>query len=113
MTAIFDYRALADRLGFSPGDLRELEACIRRQYGSDEMMFELRMVRTLLAIEEGAVTLADAVRELGDRPAEHSAPAVLVRGAAGAEPGGWRWALPGEGGGSDPVGHPSKNTESG
>jgi len=76
MTPLFDYQALARRLGFSPGDLRELEACTRKQYGSDEMMFELRMVRTLSAVSEGAITLADAVRELSDRPARHSAPTV-------------------------------------
>ena len=39
MSDIFDYHALADRLAIPQGKLAELEACLRRQHGSDDMMF--------------------------------------------------------------------------
>jgi len=63
MNSCFDYRLLAERAGLSSDALRELETCVRRQYGSDEMMIELRLLRTLQAICEGAATLKDAMRE--------------------------------------------------
>ena len=63
MTQIFNYQALVDRINAPPERIAELEACLRRQYGSDEMMFELRMLRTLEAIAQGATTLDEAIRE--------------------------------------------------
>lgn len=63
MSTLFDYRELAKRLGIAGDELGELEACVRAQYDPDEMMVELRMLRTLQAIEEGALTLAEAVAE--------------------------------------------------
>ena len=63
MSTMFDYRELAKRLCIGGGELGELEACVRAQYDPDEMMAELRMLRTLQAIEDGALTLAEAVAE--------------------------------------------------
>ena len=65
MYAYFDLAALAAAAGVSDTRLRELETCIREQYGSDEMLIELRLLRTLHAIGEGGVSEADAIRELG------------------------------------------------
>ena len=64
MPELFNYRQLAEHLGIPAEELARLEACVRPQYGSDEMMVELRMIRTLRAIEEGAVTLSEAIAEL-------------------------------------------------
>jgi hypothetical protein len=63
MAATFEYRRLAERLGIAPEVLRELESLVRAQYGQDEMMVELRMLRTLRAIEAGSLTAADAIAE--------------------------------------------------
>ncbi len=65
MNACFDSRPLARQAGLSTGELRELEFCIRSQYGRDEMMMELRVLRTVQAISEGATTLQAAMQELG------------------------------------------------
>ncbi len=72
MSGLFDYHALAERLGIPPDRLAKLEACVRQQYGSDEMMFELRMLRTLRAIEEGCTTLEQAIVELQSDPVRQS-----------------------------------------
>ena len=66
MYAYFDLATLAAAIGVSGAHLRELETCIREQYGSDEMLIELRLLRTLHAIGEGGVSEADAIRELGE-----------------------------------------------
>ncbi len=63
MGVLLDYQGLAKRLGVPPDRLAVLEACVRRQSGTDEMMFELRMVRTLRAIEEEEVELDEAIAE--------------------------------------------------
>ena len=68
MSGLFDYHALVERLRLPADRLARLEACVRRQYGSDEMMFELRMVRTLRAVEERATTLDAAIEEFGRNP---------------------------------------------
>ncbi len=68
MSTLFDYRTLADRLGIPAERLRELEALVREQYVGDEMMVELRLLRTLRAIEDGAVTLADAIAAFRNEP---------------------------------------------
>ena len=72
MSALFDYRTLAARLGIPTEGLAELEALVRKQYGRDEMLAELRMLRTLRAIEAGALSLPEAIGEFGAQP--HQAP---------------------------------------
>ena len=64
MGAMFDYSKSAGAAGVSPEQLEQLERCIRQQYGSDEMLIELRMLRTLRAVQEGAVSIDDAIRDL-------------------------------------------------
>lgn len=68
MNGLFDFSELAEKAGLSPGQLQELESSIRRQYGSDEMMCQLRLLRTLRAIAERAVSVEDAIAEFADRP---------------------------------------------
>jgi hypothetical protein len=76
VTATFDYHELAARLNIPPQRLAELESLVRRQYGRDEMLVELRMLRTLRAIEDGALRLDQALVEFrkdASAPAARSA----------------------------------------
>jgi DNA-directed RNA polymerase specialized sigma subunit len=68
MRAFFDLEELARQAGVSAEQLRELEAYVRQQYGLDEMLAELRVLRTLHAIERGVVSVASAVQEFRDAP---------------------------------------------
>ncbi len=63
MDTLFDVADLTQKAGVSPEKLHELEAEIRRQYGSDEMLIELRTLRTLQAIADGALSVDDSIRE--------------------------------------------------
>jgi hypothetical protein len=63
MSVLFDYQQIADRLGVPAERLAELVTLVRRQYGSDEMLAELRLLRTLKAIEDGELSLAEAIVE--------------------------------------------------
>ena len=68
MSDVFDYQPLAQRLGIPTEALAKLEDCVRSQYGSDQMMFELRMIRTLEAVAQGAATLEQAIQEFATDP---------------------------------------------
>ena len=68
MNSVFDYHSVANRLGISTEALTKLEDCVRAQYGTDQMMFELRMLRTLEAIAQGATTLDQVMQEFGQNP---------------------------------------------
>lgn len=61
--AMFDYQKVAREAGLPIETVRELERCIRDQYGSDEMMIELRLLRTVTAIRDGAVSAREAIQE--------------------------------------------------
>jgi hypothetical protein len=80
MSPLFDYWSLAARIGVRAEDLGELERLVGGQYGRDEMLVELRMVRTLRAIEAGTLTVAEAIAEFQADPgatnATHDARAV-------------------------------------
>jgi hypothetical protein len=69
MSPLFDYWSLAARLGVRAEELGELERLVGGQYGRDEMLAELRMVRTLRAVEAGTLTLAEAIAEFQADPA--------------------------------------------
>lgn len=63
MSVLFDYQPIADRLGVPAERLAELVALVQRQHGRDEMLAELRPLRTLRAIEDGGISLAEAIVE--------------------------------------------------
>ncbi len=63
MDALYNLPEIATQAGVSAAQLRELEGCVRAQYAFDEMMIELRLLRTLRAIGDGAVSAGDAIRE--------------------------------------------------
>ena len=66
MPTLYNLPELAAAAGVSAEQLRELETVVRTQYGSDEMLTELRVMRTLTAIRDGTVSLSDALVEFGD-----------------------------------------------
>jgi ORF6N domain len=55
----FDYGSSAERVGIRPEDLARLIAVTRAECPCDEMMVELHVVRTILALERGDVTLEE------------------------------------------------------
>lgn len=60
---LFDYVAAAERAGISAGDLARLAAMMREEFPSDEMMAELHILRAILSVERGDVTLEEILRQ--------------------------------------------------
>lgn len=58
----FDYPSVARQAGIVQVDLAAIEARTRLDHPDDPMMFELRMLRTCMAIRDKAATVADALR---------------------------------------------------
>ena len=58
----FDYVSIARDAGISEKDLQAIEERTRADYPGDQMMFELRMLRTCRAIAGGRATVKDALR---------------------------------------------------
>lgn len=63
---MFDYRSAAQRAGILEGDLARLCRVIREEFPDDEMMFELHVLRAVLAIEGGQITLEQALKGNAD-----------------------------------------------
>jgi hypothetical protein len=59
---VFDYRSAAQRVGIRPEDLERLTTMARAEFPADEMMIELHVLRTILAVERGDVTLEEVLR---------------------------------------------------
>lgn len=57
----FDYPPVAREARISEADLAAIEARVRKDYPTDQMMFELRMLRTCRAVQTGAATVAYAL----------------------------------------------------
>ena len=56
----FDYEKVSREAGISAADLGAICRLVREDYPTDDMMFELRVMRTCRAIGEGFTTV-DAV----------------------------------------------------
>lgn len=57
MARMFDYEAVARRLGVESQDLDRICRRVRQEFPDDEMLFELHVLRALLAVEGGYVRL--------------------------------------------------------
>ena len=66
MAIMFDYRAAAQRNGISDADLERICRLVRAEFPHDEMLFELHVLRAILAVEHGYTTLPEL---LGERAA--------------------------------------------
>jgi hypothetical protein len=60
---MFDYATVADRTGISREKLERLKALVRTEFPHDEMMANLHILRALLAVERGDVTLEQILRQ--------------------------------------------------
>ncbi len=59
---MFDYRAAAQRAGIADEDVARLCQVVRDEFPDDEMMFELHVLRAVLAIESGQISLEQALK---------------------------------------------------
>jgi hypothetical protein len=59
----FDYGKIAAEAKIPARKLTRLRSMIRREFPRDEMMFELHMLRTCMAIRDGHVTIEQALAE--------------------------------------------------
>lgn len=59
---LFDYESLAQSLNLSPGKLDQIRVCIRKDFPDDEMMFELHMLRVLMALKRKDVSFKEIVQ---------------------------------------------------
>lgn len=59
---IFDYRTAAQRASIADEHVVRLCQVIRDEFPDDEMMFELHVLRAILAIESGQITLEQALK---------------------------------------------------
>lgn len=57
----FNYSTVANEAGISPEKMREILAIIRRDYPADDMLYELHVLRTCMAIRDGAITIDDVL----------------------------------------------------
>lgn len=55
----FDFEAVAKRVGAKQADLKKLGHFVRAEFPDDDMMFELHMLRALMAIESGQGEIED------------------------------------------------------
>ncbi len=64
MMAVFDYLSVARRAAIPAEKLAELTRVVRSQYANRELLFELRMLRTLEVVAEGRLTIDEAIAQL-------------------------------------------------
>ncbi|MBT3190918.1 MAG: hypothetical protein HN341_00020 [Verrucomicrobia bacterium] len=60
----FDYTSAARRISLPDAHLRKLCDLVRRDFPDDDMMFELHVLRALMAVESGKVTVAQILEEV-------------------------------------------------
>ena len=64
---MFNYEAVAKRINLPEERLSEIGKIIRKDFPRDEMMFELHMLRVLMALERKDLTLEDLFKEPGNK----------------------------------------------
>jgi hypothetical protein len=62
----FDYESVARQAKLSPEQIQAVVAVVRREYPSDEMLFELHALRACRAIRDGVLSFEEAVRETAE-----------------------------------------------
>ena len=58
----FDYESVAKEAGIPPDKLDALLKLVRQEFPRDEMMTELHLLRACMAIQEGHITIGEALR---------------------------------------------------
>ena len=59
----FDYTSAARRTNLPDAQLQKLCEVVRRDFPDDDMMFELHVLRTVMAVESGRVTVEQILQE--------------------------------------------------
>lgn len=62
-TAYFDFQSLAEEVGFNNSQLAQLCQAIRREFPQDDMLYELHVLRAVLAVKSKRITIEQALRE--------------------------------------------------
>ena len=60
----FDYEKVAQEAGLTDKDLASVKEVMRAEFPSDDMMWELHILRACAAIRDGHATLQDVTRRL-------------------------------------------------
>ena len=64
---MFNYEAIAKRINLPEERVSEIGKIIRKDFPRDELMFELHMLRVLMALERKDLTLEDLFKEPGNK----------------------------------------------
>ena len=57
----FDYESIARQAGISDHDLAAICEATRKEFPTDEMMWELHVLRACMAIKDGHLTVDEAI----------------------------------------------------
>lgn len=60
----FDYESAAGEAGLTEDQLAAVKEAVRNEFPTDDMMWELHVMRACLAIRDGHATLEDVVPRL-------------------------------------------------
>jgi len=58
----FDFESVACEAGIPPDQMKALRQSMRLEFPSDEMMYELHVLRACMAVRDGHVRLQDVLR---------------------------------------------------
>lgn len=59
MSYYFDYETAAREAGIAPDALEKLCAMIRKDFPTDDMMYELHVLRACMAVKQGVLNVSD------------------------------------------------------
>jgi hypothetical protein len=63
----FEYQSVAEQAKMPPAELAEIAGSIRSEFPTDDMFYELHLLRVCMAIRDGHLSLADAAKPDSDR----------------------------------------------
>ena len=63
----FDYRSVAEEARIPPDKLEEIARMMRIGFPTDDMLYELHVLRARMAIQDGYVSLEDALKPEGGK----------------------------------------------
>ena len=61
----FDYRSVAEHAKIPPDKLEEIARMVRAEFPTDDMLYELHVLRACMAIRDGYVSLENALKPEG------------------------------------------------
>jgi ribosomal protein L22 len=63
----FDYRSVAEEARIPPDKLEAIAKMVRGEFPTDDMLYELHVLRACMAIRDGYVSLEDALKPEGGK----------------------------------------------